>query len=131
MSLSLVKLIGIMLALVFSLTGAAQLSPAEERAIYEKDAKEQIRHALSRKMPNGVLKRGAAATEQVATQIHAAVAGEIFGAEKLRKQQPFRAIRSGEFWVVYGSIPENTMGGTAVSVIRISNGEVLSVVHTQ
>ena len=125
------KLMVVMFALVFSMTGIAQLTPAEERAIYEEDAKEQVRHALSRKMPNGVLKGGAAATEQVATQIHAAVAGEVFGAEKIRKQQPFRAIRSGEFWVVYGSLPENAFGGTAVSVIRISNGEVLSVVHTQ
>jgi hypothetical protein len=36
---------------------------------------------------------------------------------------PFVAsLQDGRFWVVGGSLPENTLGGTAVAVIRKSDG---------
>ena len=63
--------------------------------------------------------------------IHEAVASTVFGDGHIQKQKPFLAVRSGDFWVVYGSVPGGGLGGSAVSVIRASNGEVLSVVHQQ
>jgi hypothetical protein len=99
--------------------------------MFEKHAKEMVELALSRKAPNALLKRAAVPTERAAATIHEAVSSTIFGAEHIRKQRPFRAIRSGEFWVVYGTLPKEALGGTAVSVIRAANGEVLSVLHQQ
>jgi len=116
---------------ILSLSGQAQQAAPETRAIYEKDAKEQVRLALAKKSPNALLTRGAVPSERVAVAIHQAVASSMFGDNHIRKQQPFFAVRSGEFWVVYGSVPGGSLGGSAVSVIRASNGEVLSVVHQQ
>jgi NTF2 fold immunity protein len=67
----------------------------------------------------------------VAEAIHSAVAGSVYGDEKIQKQKPFHAVRTGEFWVVFGSLPVKTLGGTAVTVIRASNGEILRVIHEQ
>ena len=67
--------------------------------------------------------------QDVAKSIHLAVAGAIYGEEKVRSQQPFYAVRSGEFWVVSGSLPRKMLGGTAVTVIRAHNGEILRVTH--
>lgn len=69
--------------------------------------------------------------EKVAEAIHAEVASSVFGDEKIQKQKPFQAMRSGDFWVVFGSLPPNTLGGTAVSVIRASNGEVFRIALEQ
>lgn len=125
------RLAAIFLMAILSLSGQAQPTAPETRAIYEKDAKEQVRLALEKKSPNTLLTRSAVPSEKIAVTIHQAVASSVFGDEHIRKQQPFFAVRSGEFWVIYGSVPGGGLGGSAVSVIRASNGEVLSVVHQQ
>ncbi len=58
-----------------------------------------------------------------------AVAGSVYGDDVVQRQKPYRAVRAGEFWVVFGSLPPGWLGGTAVTVIRASNGEVLRVIH--
>jgi len=129
-TLACLKALRASLLLGLSFSAFAQTPPAEERVIYEKDAKEMVELALSRKLPN-TLKRGAVPTAAVAEKIHEAVASSVFGADHMRKQRPFKAIRSGDFWVVYGTLQGGGLGGTAVSVIRAVNGEVLGVVHQQ
>jgi len=69
------------------------------------------------------------ATADVAQAIHRAVASAIYGEKEIEGQRPFRAVRSGEFWVVYGCLPQNMLGGVAVTVIRASNGEIISITH--
>lgn len=66
---------------------------------------------------------------EVAKAIHLAVAGAVYGEAKLAGQRPFQAVRRGDFWVVSGSLPPKTLGGTAVTVMRASTGEVLRVTH--
>jgi hypothetical protein len=64
---------------------------------------------------------------QVAIAIHCAVTGAIYGKATVEAFKPYHAIRSHEFWVVYGELPPNHFGTVAVSVIRASNGEVVSI----
>jgi hypothetical protein len=71
------------------------------------------------------------ANAEVAQAIHRAVAGAVYGTKEVEGQGPFHAVRSGEFWVVYGCLPQNMFGGVAVTVIRASNGEVISITHGQ
>lgn len=66
---------------------------------------------------------------RVAGAIHLAVAGSIYGDETIKNQQPFQTVRSEDYWVVFGSLPKNMLGGTAVTVIRASNDEVMRVIH--
>ena len=97
---------------------------------YVQYAAEQIEAALQQ---SGPLPGGDAAmvvpNEGVAEAIHFVIAWSIYGEEKIRNQRPFRAVRSGEFWVVLGSLTPKTLGGTAITVIRARNGEILRVTH--
>ena len=63
---------------------------------------------------------------EVAIQIHIAVATAAFGREPLGLK-PFHATRSGDYWVVWGSLPPGAIGGTATTVIRARDGAVLYV----
>jgi NTF2 fold immunity protein len=130
-TLTHMRSLALILIVTLPVYASARLPASEERAIYEKDAKEQVLTALSKKPPNALLTRGAVPTEKVAVEIHQAVTSAIYGAGHIQKQKPFLPVRSGEFWVVYGSVPGKSLGGAAVSVIRASNGEVLSVTHQQ
>jgi hypothetical protein len=71
------------------------------------------------------------ADAEVAQAIHRAIAGAVYGSKEIDGQRPFRAVRSGEFWVVYGCLPRDMLGGVAVTVIRASNGEIVSIMRGQ
>jgi hypothetical protein len=63
----------------------------------------------------------------VAEAIHLAVASAVYGKEGVERERPFRAVRSGDYWVVYGCLPPNMLGGVAVTIIRARDGAVISV----
>ena len=89
-----------------------------------------VEEALKQKapLPDGAL---VVPNEAVAEAIHYAVAGAVYGREALDKQRPFRADRSGDFWVVHGYLPPDMLGGVAVTIIRAKNGEVIWIAHGQ
>ena len=64
---------------------------------------------------------------EVAIAIHCAVTGGLYGQPTIEAFKPYHAVRSHEFWVVYGELPRGHFGTVAVSVIRASNGEVVSI----
>jgi len=118
----------LILALLVPLLALAQLSP-QTREIYRKDADHLLALALSKKLPNAMPGRGAVRSAAAAVKLHEVTAGTVFGAAHVAQQKPFFAIRSGEYWVVYGTVPGGELGGTAVTVIRANDGGVLGVVH--
>jgi hypothetical protein len=116
-------------------TAASTASPPRDLAgerdeIARRDIEKHVQQALRQKAP---LEEGklVVPTAAVSEAIHNAVAGAVYGRDQIEKQQPFRAIRSGEFWVVYGYLPPDTLGGVAVTVLRASNGEVIWITHGQ
>jgi len=114
----------------FALHGTA--SAVSEGEIYEQGAAQEVREALQQKEPLPWKKDGRVVpTAEVAKAIHRAVAGAAYGKAEVDKEQPFRAIRSGKYWVVFGSLPNGSFGGTAVTVIRASDGRVMRIIHGQ
>jgi hypothetical protein len=105
---------------------------ASDDDIYVQSAAEHVREALRQKEPLP-WKKGALVvpTAEVAKAIHSAVAGAVYGKADVEKERPFRAVRSGEYWVVFGSLPPGFVGGTAVTVIRASDGRVMRIIHEQ
>jgi len=66
-------------------------------------------------------------TAAVAIGIHVAVVRAAFGESALR-DKPFVAIRSGDYWVVRGTLPPGFAGGTPVTVIRAKDGKIFYVI---
>lgn len=95
-------------------------------------AADRVREALRQRTPIlGSPRTIVVPTAAVAEAIHAAVVRGVFGDATIREQRPFHAVRSGEYWVVHGSLPVGFAGGTAVTVIRAKDGAVLWVFHEQ
>jgi hypothetical protein len=129
-------LLAMLTTVLISDAAGKEMSPvlpmsAENRRLYEEDAAERVRLARAKRLPLPKRGQDIVASEDVAVQIHLVIASSIFGKEHVDKQRPFFALRQGEFWVVYGSLPINHLGGTAVTVIRASNGEIVGAVHQQ
>jgi hypothetical protein len=85
-----------------------------------------VREALRQKKPVTNYDKPIVPTAEVAVGIHKAVATGIYGKDGIGIK-PFRATRSGEFWVVYGDLSKDTLGGVPISVIRASDGKVMWV----
>ena len=85
-----------------------------------------VREALRQKRPVTNYDKPIVPTAEVAVGIHKAVAKGIYGRESIG-QDPFRAVRSGGFWVVYGDLPRDVFGGVPITVIRASDGKVMWV----
>jgi hypothetical protein len=116
-------------------TAAGTASPprdlsGERDEIERRDIEKHVQEALRQKAP---LEEGklVVPTAAVAEAIHNVVAGAVYGTDQIEKQRPFRAVRSGEFWVVYGRLPPDTLGGVAVTVLRASNAEIIWITHGQ
>ncbi len=88
----------------------------------------QVREALHQHEPiPWTESRLVAPTAEVAIGIHTAVVRAAYGEEALR-DKPFVAVRSGDYWVVRGTVPEGSLGGTPITVIRAKDGAVLWVI---
>jgi hypothetical protein len=91
-----------------------------------------LEEAMQQKAPLGGEKL-IVPTAEVAQAIHSAVAGAVYGRESIERERPFKAVRSGDIWVVYGCMPKDseTLGGVAVSFIRARTGEVIWITAGQ
>jgi len=91
-----------------------------------KAIKRTVEEALRQKKPVTNYNKPIVATAEVAVGIHKAVATGIYGRESVG-YEPFRAVRSGGFWVVWGDLPRDFFGGVPITVIRASDGKVMWV----
>jgi hypothetical protein len=108
---------------IISISGAMFAGPKPDEPD-PKAIEEHVEEGLRQKAPrtDGLL---VIPTAEVAVAIHEAVAGAVFGKDAIEQQSPARAVRSGEFWVVFGILPPDTFGWAATTVIRASDGKVI------
>jgi hypothetical protein len=85
-----------------------------------------VQEALRQKRPVTNYNKPIVPTAEVAVSIHKAVTTGIYGRESIGRE-PFRAVRSGGFWVVWGDLPKDFFGGVPITVIRASDGKVMWV----
>jgi hypothetical protein len=109
---------------------AYALTDAQVDEMYTRAAASYIQKALQQR-EHGSSKTALliVPTAAVAEAIHAAVEGAVHGQKHIDEERPFRTVRSGDFWVVFGTLPQTVLGSTAVTVIRASTGEVLLMTH--
>lgn len=67
---------------------------------------------------------------KTAVAVAEAILVPIYG-EKVLGQRPFIARLKKDEWRVHGSLPEGTLGGTAVIFIKKKNGAVTYINHTK
>ena len=89
-----------------------------------------VAEALQQKVPVTNYDKPLVPTAEVAVGIHKAVTTGIYGRDSIG-HEPFRAVRSGDYWVVYGDLPKGFLGGVPVTVIRASDGKIISVTTGQ
>ena len=74
-------------------------------------------------------KEGYVPDEKTAIRIAVAVWIPIYGEKKIEGEKPYHAKLDKGIWTVEGSLPEDTLGGTAIAEIAKDDGRILRVSH--
>jgi len=75
------------------------------------------------------LERGYVPDEKTAIAIAVSVWKPIYGDSSIEMQAPYFAYLVDDLWIVTGSLPKWTKGGTAKAIIDKNNGKVLHIMH--
>lgn len=67
--------------------------------------------------------------KKTAISIAVAVWEPIYGKEQIAGEAPYQANLVDGVWVVSGSLPRLSIGGTAKALIKKDTGEILQVIH--
>lgn len=82
-------------------------------------------------LPNVQPKAGYVPNEATAVAIAEAVLIPIYGEAEIVADRPYRARLTDGIWKVSGTLPPNTLGGTAVALIARDDGRIVRVFHEQ
>ena len=74
-------------------------------------------------------KDGYVPDEKTAIRIAVAVWIPIYGEKQIEGEKPYHAKLDKGIWTVEGSLPEGTLGGTAIAEIAKDDGRILRVSH--
>ena len=75
-------------------------------------------------------KNGFVPDSATAIKISKAIWIPIYGDSEIESERPFKAeLIHDTVWSVHGTLPEGWIGGTAVALIRKSDGKILFVTH--
>ena len=81
--------------------------------------------------PNVQPKEGYVPNAATAVAIAEAVLIPIYGETEIAGDRPYRARLDGGVWTVSGTLPPNTVRGTAVAMIAKDDGRIVRVFHEQ
>ena len=99
--------------------------------IGEKFAKEELEIALSKQRQHNVLDGGKNLIKDKITAITIAepILFSIYGKEDIIDEKPYETYLIKNYWVIQGTLPENSKGGTFIIIINARTAEVIKIGH--
>jgi len=96
-----------------------------------KYAKEELDAVLAKKPGHNVVdnKELIVKDSNTAIKIAEAILFEIYGKENIEEQKPYEKYLIKNYWVISGTLPEGSKGGTFLIIINAKNSQVLKITH--
>jgi NTF2 fold immunity protein len=66
---------------------------------------------------------------ETAIQVSEAILFKIYGKKNILKQKPYEINILSGYWVLNGTLPKNTEGGTFLIIISALTGQVIKLTH--
>ncbi|NRS90222.1 hypothetical protein HNQ02_003159 [Flavobacterium sp. 7E] len=54
---------------------------------------------------------------------------KIYGKDNIIKQRPYGINQIDNYWVLYGTLPQNMLGGTFLIILNSTNGQIIKLTH--
>ncbi len=118
----------LLIFLAFTINSCAQ----NNRLILgEKYAKEELDAVLAKRPGHNVVdnKELIVKESNTAIKIAEAILFDIYGKENIEEQKPYEKYLIKNYWVISGTLPKGSKGGTFLIIIDAKNAQVLKITH--
>jgi hypothetical protein len=97
----------------------------------ENFAKKELEIALSRQKQHNVLDNGKNLIEDsvIAIKVAEPILFNIYGKKHIIDEMPYEIYLIKNYWVIQGTLPENSKGGTFIIILNAKNAEVIKISH--
>lgn len=106
-------------------------SKSERIILGEKYAKSELEKTLNPKNEHNVIdnKSLIITNKETAVKIAETILFEIYGKKNIENQKPYEIYKFENFYVILGTIPKNSVGGTFIIIIDGTNSKILKISH--
>jgi hypothetical protein len=97
----------------------------------ENSAKKELQIALSRQKQHNVLDNGKNLIKNsvIAIKVVEPILFNIYGKKHIIDEKPYEIYLIKNYWVIQGTLPENSKGGTFIIILNAKNAEVIKISH--
>ncbi len=94
-------------------------------------AEKQLKLALSKESQHNVINNKSLLIKDSSTAINVAesILFSIYGKENIESEKPYEIYLIDNYWVIAGTLPEDSSGGTFLIIIDARNSKVLKITH--
>jgi NTF2 fold immunity protein len=106
----------------------------ENRSRLGKDfARKELQRSLSDSTLHNIINSKSEIIKDSETAISIAekILFKIYGQEEIERQRPYEIYKLDNFWVIFGTIPTKTLGGTFTIIMDSNNGRVVRLTHSK
>ena len=94
-------------------------------------AEKELKLALSKESQHNVINNKSVLIKDSSTAINVAepILFSIYGRENIESEKPYETYLIDNYWVIAGTLPEDSSGGTFLIIIDARNSQVLKITH--
>ncbi len=94
-------------------------------------AEKELKLALSKESQHNVIDNKSLLIKDSYTAIKVAepILYSIYGKENIESEKPYETYKIDNYWVIGGTLPKDSSGGTFLIIIDARNSEVLKITH--
>jgi hypothetical protein len=125
-----IKIIFFSALLTFTLTACRQIK--DNRTILGKSyAEQELKSVLSGKSQHNIIDNKTIIIKDSSTAINVAepILFSIYGKNNITEQRPYEIYFIDNYWVLTGTLPKGSAGGTFLIIIDSRNSKVLRITH--
>jgi hypothetical protein len=130
MSMTTAKAIYFFTFLMLTLIACGQQQNA--RTILGKSyAENELKSALSDKTQHNVIDNKTVIIKDSSTAISVAepILFSIYGKNNITQQRPYETYFIDNYWIIGGTLPKKSVGGTFLIIMDASNGRIIKITH--
>jgi len=118
----------LIIALAFSINACAQ----KDKTILERQhAEKELKSFLANTNQHNVISKKNLILEDKETAISVAepILFKIYGKENIQSEKPYQAYLVNNYWVISGTLPDDSLGGTFLIILDAKNSQVIRITH--
>lgn len=67
--------------------------------------------------------------EEIAINVVEPILFDMYGEENILDQRPYKVSKVKDYWLIEGSLPKGSLGGTFLIIVDARNAEIIKITH--